>query len=182
MNPFLIVLFIIIILLILVAITYVSLYNKINETIIRVDEAESRIDNNLRDKFDLLNRCVSLIKNTIEVDENTFKDIIKLRARKISNFDLDRTLATSYNEFITIYDSNKKLRENDEIYKATKQLELIDEELVTLRNYYNANITEYNKLIKKFPTNLVAEIKKYKERPFYDLKDRTDDDYEDFKL
>ena len=51
MNPFLIVLFIIIILLILVAITYVSLYNKINETIIRVDEAESRIDNNLRDKF-----------------------------------------------------------------------------------------------------------------------------------
>lgn len=182
MNPFLIVLFIIIILLILVAITYVSLYNKINETIIRVDEAESRIDNNLRDKFDLLNRCVSLIKNTIEVDENTFKDIIKLRARKLSNFDLDRTLAASYNEFITIYDSNKKLRENDEIYKASKQLELIDEELVTLRNYYNANITEYNKLIKKFPTNLVAEIKKYKERPFYDLKDRTDDDYEDFKL
>lgn len=182
MNPFLIVLFIIIILLILIAILYVSLYNKINETIIRVDEAESRIDNNLRDKFDLLNRCVSLIKNTIEVDENTFKDIIKLRARKISNFDLDRTLANSYNEFITIYDSNKKLRENDEIYKASKQLELIDEELVTLRNYYNANITEYNKLIKKFPTNLVAQIKKYKERPFYDLKDRTDDDYEDFKL
>lgn len=182
MNTFLIVLFIVITILILGAIYYMYLYNKINETIIRIDEAETRIDNNLRDKFDLLNRCVSLIKNIIELDENTFKDIIKLRARKISNFDLDRTLVSSYNEFLSIYETNKKLRENDEIYKAAKQLELIDEELVTLRNYYNANITEYNKSIKKFPTNIVAEIKKYKERPFYDLKDRTDDNYEDFKL
>lgn len=182
MNIFLTVLFIIILIIILVSIAYVCFYNKINETIIRVDEAESRIDNNLRTKFDLLNRCVSLFKNIIELDDNAFKDIVKLRARKISNFDLDRILVNSYNEFLSIYDANKKIRENDEIYKASKQLVIIDEELNTLRDYYNANITKYNKLIKKFPTNIVAEIKKYKERPFYDLKDRTDDDYEDFKL
>lgn len=182
MNSFLIVLFIIIVLIILALISYVYLYNKINETIIRVDEAESRIDNNLRDKYDLLNRCVVLFKNKIELDSNAFKDIIKLRARKISNFDLDRVLVSAYNEFLSIYENNKELRESDEIYKASKQLELINEELLTLRNYYNANISEYNKMIKKFPTNIVAEIKKYKERPFYDLKDMKDEDYEDFKL
>ena len=37
-------------------------------------------------------------------------------------------------------------------------------------------------MIKKFPTNIVAEIKRYRERPFYDLKDMTDEDYDDFKL
>ena len=37
-------------------------------------------------------------------------------------------------------------------------------------------------MIKKFPTNIVSKIKKYKERPFYDLKDMTDEDYDDFKL
>ena len=158
------------------------LYNKINETIIRVDEAENRIDNNLRDKYDLLNRCVTLFKNKIKLDQNAFKDIIKLRARKISNFDLDRTLVNSYNEFLSIYENNKELRESDEIYKASKQLEIIDEELNTLRNYYNANILNYNKMIKIFPTNIIAQIKKYKERPFYDLKNTKDDDYEDFKL
>ena len=66
MNGFLTVLFIIIVIIILLAIYYMYLYNKINETIIRVDEAESRIDNNPRDKYDLLNRCVSLFKNKIE--------------------------------------------------------------------------------------------------------------------
>lgn len=182
MNTFLIILFFIILLIIILAITYFYLYNKINETIIRTDEAENRIDNNLRDKYDLINRAVILIKNKIELDKDAFKDIIKLRSRKISNFDLDRTLVSSYNEFISIYENNKILKESDEIYKANKQIELIDEELVTLRTYYNANITSYNKLIKKFPTNIIAKIKKYKPRAFYDLKDRTDDDFEDFKL
>jgi len=182
MNVFLTVLFIIIILIILVLIYYTHLYNKINESIIRVNEAEERIDSNLREKYDLINKCVSLFKNEITLDDNAFKDIIKLRSRKISNFDLDRTLVNSYNEFISIYEGNKKLRENDEIFKSVRQLEFIDEELFTLRKYYNGNITNYNKMVKKFPTNIVAKIKKYKERPFYDLKDMSDDDHEDFKL
>ena len=151
MNSFLITLFIIITLIITLLIFYIFLYNKITESIIRIEEAESRIDNNLRDKYDLLNRSISLFRNIIELDQNAFKDIIKLR-------------------------------ESDEIFKVSRQLEIINDELLTLRNYYNANITNYNKMIKKFPTNIVASIKKYKERPFYDLKDMTDEDYEDFKL
>ena len=182
MNGFLITLFIIITLTIILLIYYIILYNKINESIIRIDEAESRIDNNLRDKYDLLNRSITLFRNKIELDTNAFKEIIKLRARKISNFDLDRVLAKSFNEFLSIYDANPKVRESDDIFKVSRQLEIINDELLTLRNYYNANITNYNKMIKKFPTNIVANIKKYKERPFYDLKDMTDEDYEDFKL
>ena len=63
-----------------------------------------------------------------------------------------------------------------------KQLELIDEELITLRKYYNGNITEYNRMIKRIPTLIIAKIKKYEERMFYDLKNMSDKDYEDFKL
>lgn len=182
MNGFLIALFLIIIIILTILIYYIYLYNKINESIIRIDEAESRIDNNLRDKYDLLNRSISLIRNKIDLPQDAFKEIIKLRARKISNFDLDRVLVKSYNEFLSIYEDNSKLRESDEIFKVSRQLEIINDELSTLRNYYNANITNYNTMIKKFPTNIVAQIKKYKERPFYDLKDMTDEDYEDFKL
>ena len=182
MNGFLITLFIIIIIIITILILYINLYNKINESIIRIEEAESRIDNNLRDKYDLLNRSVSLIRNKIDLPQDAFKEIIKLRARKISNFDLDRVLVKSYNEFLSIYEEHKKLRESDEIFKVSRQLEIINDELLTLRNYYNANITSYNKMIKTFPTLIIAKIKKYKEKPFYDLKDMNDEDYKDFKL
>ena len=182
MNGFLITMFIIITLIIVLLITYIHLYNKISESIIRIDEAESRIDNNLRDKYDLLNRSIALIRTKVELEPNSFKEIIKLRSRKISNFALDRVLVKSYDEFLSIYTSNSKVKENNELYKIARQLEVINDELITLRNYYNGNITNYNKMIKKFPTNVVSKIKKYKERPFYDLKDMTDEDYDDFKL
>jgi len=182
MNGFLIVIFLIIILAIILGIYYIYLFNKINESIIRIDEAESRIDTNLRDKFDLLNRSVSLFKSKIELEQDNFKELVKLRTKKLSNFDLDRELVNVYNEFLTIYEKNPVLRESDEVYKVSKQLEIINEELITLRNYYNANIINYNSMIKKFPTNIIAKFKKYKERLFYDLKDMKDDNYDDFKL
>lgn len=182
MNTFLIILFTIIVLTLIVLITYIILYNKINDTIIRINEAENRIDNNLRDKYDTLNRCHTLIKNKIKINDEEFKDILKLRSRKLSNFELDRTLVKINNDFVSIFENHSELKSSDEIYKAYKKLELIDEELNTLRNYYNANITTYNKMIKKFPTLIIAKIKKYKERLFYDLKNQSDDDYEDFKL
>ena len=179
---FLTIILIIICLIIIGGLIYINMYNKINEAIIRIDEAESRIDNNLRDKYDLLARIVPIIKSNIKLKDDQFKDLLKLKTMKLSNFDLDRVLVTVSNEFILVYDNNSSLKENEEIYKAYKQLDIIDDELYTLRNYYNGNITNYNSMIKKFPTNIVAKIKKYKEKTFYDLKDMKDDIKNDFKL
>ena len=181
-SKLLIIIFIIIVLLIILGILYIYLYNKFTETIIRVNEAENRIDSNLRDKYDILNKCVSIIKEKIELDDKAFKDLAMLKTKKLSNFDFDRSLVKSHNELISVYEKHKELKDNDELYKSMKQLELIDEELTTLRTYYNANITNYNKMVKKIPTIFVAKIKKYKERMFYDLKNMNDEDYEDFKL
>ena len=121
MNGFLIALFLIIALTLIILIYYIYLYNNINESIIRIEEAESRIDNNLRDKYDLLNRSISLIRNKIDLPQDSFKEIIKLRERKISNFDLDRVQVKSYYEFLSIYEENSKVRESDEIFKVSRQ-------------------------------------------------------------
>ena len=182
MNTFLIVLFIIILLIIILLFLYMYMYNKINDTIIRINEAENRIDTNLRDKYDILTKSSITIKKELDVDDKTFSELNKLKARKLSNFEFDRILTKIYHEFLAIYENNNKITDNNEIYKYNKQTELIDEELVTLRAYYNANITKYNKLIKRFPTLIIAKIKKYQEKLFYDLKDMSDDYYEDFKI
>ena len=43
-------------------------------------------------------------------------------------------------------------------------------------------VTDYNKLIHKFPSNLVALICRYSHKNYFDGKDMTDDDTEDFKV
>jgi len=179
-------LFIILLLLILVICFFIAeytyLYNKFQDSIIRINEVEATIDSNLRNKYDLLNKSIALIKGNVEIEDEIFDEIVKLRSRKISNFDLDRKLILAYNEFNIIRNKYKELDKSDEIKKVAKEVNDIDTKLSVYREYYNDNITKYNKMVKSFPTNLIALVNKYEEKLFFDRKDMSDDDYEDFKL
>lgn len=186
MDTLMLVLLGIIIIMCIIIGIYINYYNKLQDFVIRINEVESMLDNNLRDKFDNINKCVSLIKNNDDIleetDKNMFEEIVKLRTRKISNFDLDRKLIEANNNFITLKEKYKKLKENEEIVNISKRLDELDEAIIVNREYYNKNIAEYNKLIMMFPTNIVARICKYKEKLYYDKKDMSDDDFNDFKL
>ena len=165
---------------------YTILYNKIQDYIIRIQEVEAMIDNNLRNKYDNINKCVSLVKGNEkidkEIDKNMFEEIVRLRTRKISNFDLDRKLIDASNNFVTLKEKYQELRDNEDIMMISKKLDEIDENLIVNKEYYNKNIAEYNKLVKLFPTNIVAKLCKYEEKLFFDRKDMNDDDFDDFKL
>lgn len=165
---------------------YINYYNKLQDYVIRINEVEAILDGNLREKYDSINKCVTLINSNDmikdEVDKKLFEEIVKLRNRKISNFDLDRKLVEANNNFISLKEKYKDLKENKEIVSISKKLEEVDEAIVVNREYYNKNIAEYNKLVAVFPTNVVARICKYKEKLYYDKKDMSDDDFNDFKL
>ena len=161
---------------------YTYLYNKFQDVIIRINEVEATIDTNLRNKYDLLNKSISIIKGNVEIKNDIFDEIVKLRSRKISNFDLDRKLILAFNEFNSLKDKHKELNKSDELKKIEKDINEIDNKLVIFRDYYNDNITNYNRMVKSFPTKIIALINKYEEKLFFDRKDMNDDDYNDFKL
>ena len=62
MDSLMLIIFGIILVLCIIFAIYITLYNKIQNYTIRINEAESIIDNNLRDKYDNINKSVSLIK------------------------------------------------------------------------------------------------------------------------
>lgn len=163
-------------------IMYANMYNKINEAIIRINEAESKIDESLRCKFDLLDKITILVNKDKDINLTYQKKLNDIKKQELSNFEVDRYLVSIYNEFLKEYLSNMKLKNNVEVYKINKNIEEIDKSLSVLRKYYNKHITNYNSLINKFPTLIIAKIKNYQEKMFYDLKDMHDNNYEDFKI
>ena len=161
---------------------YMVIYNKFQESIIRINEAESNIDTLLRNKYDALNKAMAIIKGNVKIEKEIFEDIIKLRSRKISNFELDRQLVLATNEFTSLKTEYKELEKREKKKKISVSLREIDDKLDTLKKYYDKNITKYNKLVRTFPNNIVALICKYEEKLFYDKKNMSDEDYNDFKL
>lgn len=181
MTVFFIILFLFIILCLLL-IWYVNTYNHFQSLIIRINEVEANIDATLRKRFDLLNKSISLIKANIDTDKDVLELIVKLRSRKLSNFDLDRQLYEAINEFHSYLENYPTLKEQENLQKIDLTLNESEHEITAFRKYYNDTITEYNALVRKFPTNLVAKISKYKERTYFDGKDMNDDITNDFKL
>lgn len=186
MNTVMILILLIVIIICLILGIYMYLYNKIQDYIVKINEIEAIIDTNLREKYDNINKCVTIAKNDTRIknklDKQVFDELIKIKNRKISNFDFDRTLIETNNEFEAIKQKYSSLNKNEEIIKISKKIIECDEKLEINREYYNNNIAEYNKLVKLFPTNIIAKICKYEEKLFFDRKDMSDDDYKDFKL
>ena len=165
---------------------YTIFYNKLQDYIIRINEVESMIDDNSRNKYDNINKYIAIMKGTKkienDIDPSAFDEIIRIRTQKFSNFDIDRKLI-EVEIFITeLKEKYKELKESEELTNLEKKREELDENLIVNKEYYNRNIAEYNKLIKQFPTNIIAKIGKYEEKLFYDRKDMSDDDFNDFKL
>ena len=182
MDLLIIILFVLILLFCIISLIYMLIYNKVNDLIIRINEVEANIDSSLRTKYDLINRSVSIIKSNDDIKSNIFDEIVKLRSRKISNFELERKLSDAYNEFLNYKDKNTDIKDHEELTKISISLEEINEKLTILIEYYNDNISKYNKMIVLFPTNIVAKINKFNTKLFFDRKDMTDDDFKDFKL
>lgn len=158
----------IVIVICLILILLISNYNRYQDYIIRINEADVNIDAVLRKRFDLLNKSIGIIKANTDIGEDVLDVIIKLRSKKLSNFELDRGLYDAINEFHSIKEKYPKLQSCKEIVKIDINLMESESEIVGLRKYYNDIITDYNKMVKSFPTNIVAIIKDYKTKDYFD--------------
>ena len=143
-------------------------YNRIQDCIIRINEAEVNIDSVLRKRFDLLNKSISIIKTTTNTEEDVLDIIVKLRSKKITNFELDRSLYDAINEFNTYKLKYKELANCEDYLKIEINLFESESEIVALRKYYNDIITDYNKLVKSFPSNLIALVRNYLAKSYCD--------------
>lgn len=161
---------------------YAIIYNNYQDYIIRINEAESFIDTTLRKRFDLLNRSIDIIKSVTNTKKNVLEMIKELKSIKLSNFELDRKLYEAINELNGYKEEFEELKNNEAFIKVDLGLLESEAEIVAARKYYNDIITNYNKMVKSFPSNIVAILSGYKVKTYFDGKDMEDDDIQDFKL
>ena len=182
MNPIFTVLLTIVAFIGILTIIYIIIFNNLQNNKIKINEAESIIDDLLRKKYDLLNLIKDIIVDEAELPDKTFEEYKKLKDINISSFDFEREL-TSYNNLINKikidYDilakDNRFKKYYDDIYD-------INEKLEAAKSFYNKYTGILNRIIRKFPSNIVAFIHHIKVQAFFDGKDMFDDDIKDFKL
>lgn len=147
----------------------VSYYNKFQLLKIKISESLNSLDILFEKKLNLLERCVSIIKdnNKKYKDEIFLDNLVKIKSKKFNRFDLNKELTIASREYHSILDLDKKLSELEALKNINDDLIDIDNDINAAKKYYNDTIVLYNNLIKCFPSNIVARLYNYKKDAFF---------------
>lgn len=164
----------------IIGLIYVFTYNDLVSYKIKIEKAEGIIDESLRKKYDIIMEMNIAIKKVV-TKKDYLKDYTELKNKKISNYEMDRKLIEATNIILEVKNDYKELDTKD-FNKHIKEINKLNETLVSCKNYYNKNTSELNKIIRKFPSNIIAKIHNFKIKPFFDGKNMQDAVIDDFKL
>ncbi len=164
------------------AIVYVVIYNKLQTTNSKIQQAESIIDETLRNKYDGLALVNNVYKKFAKNNKDYLKEIDDLKTKKITNFEFDRKLKEIFNTVMELKNDHKDLQDDKDFKKIISDIKDTDEKLAAAKIYYNKYTNQQNEIVRKFPANIIGKIHGYKVRFFFDGKDLEDDIINDFKL
>lgn len=180
MDIFKIILLVIIIIS-LILIGYAFIYNKIKTEILKINSAESEIDELLRIKYDIITKVISEIK-LIDKNNKDFKNVEKIKDEELSSFEFERKLKDIESQIYTLKSDNTKIQKSSTINDLWYENTSIDTKIKATEKYYNQSVTLYNNLVTKFPSKIIALILRYKEKTYFDGKDMYDENIKDFKI
>lgn len=132
----------------------------------KINVAEEKIDNYLKEKKELLELSIPLLAEDLKL-EDFLTDFDSFFEKEVDNYETHDFLNKSYISLKNkIFDITEK-RENKELNENIDKLKKCDIELSGVIKYYNDTCSEFNLFIKKFPVNLFKLVFRYKKKVLF---------------
>ena len=159
---------IITIILALLAVVFIK-YKKLEDLENAIMTCEDNLENHLKEKNEIIKEVIKDI-NDEELHKFTYNEEETIHEKEDNLFNIR-------------WDINKYLLENPKNNKKFKneiiKLNEIDDDIEGLKDYYNANVINYNEIFLKKPMNLIYKLLKFTQYKSFKL--RKIDDYEILK-
>jgi LemA protein len=151
----------------------VVLYNRLIRSRNRVDAAWSDIDVQLQRRHDLIPRLVTAVDQYSKYEKATLEAVTELRAEAMRVVDvrargkLEEKLSEGVGRLIALSESYPDLKANENFLKLQGELVETENYLQFARRYYNGSVRDYNTSTESVPSNILASLFKFRERPFF---------------
>lgn len=163
------ILIIIIIIVLIILVWCIGTINKLNRTVIKIDEALSGIDVALAKRYDVLTKMVEVVKGYVKHEKEIMFKVIELRKGMPINEKnkANQTMNENYNKIKAIVEDYPELKANENFKTLEKTIVDVEEHLQAARRVYNSNVSYYNQLLVSIPTCFIAKLKGMKEKDFF---------------
>ncbi|MBE6061702.1 MAG: LemA family protein [Clostridium sulfidigenes] len=163
----------IIIIVIIIAVFLVGNYNNLVTLKQGVSAAESNIDTQLQRRSDLIPNLVNTVKGYATQEKEIFTEIADARAKLAGATNIsdqaaaDTELSNALSRLLVVVENYPDLKSNQNFLDLSVQLEGTENRITIARQDYNNVVTNYNTKILRFPTNIIASLFGFDEKPYY---------------
>jgi len=150
-------------------------YNSLVTLRIRVDEAWSDINVQLKRRLDLIPNLVETVKGYAKHESGVFEAVTEARANVINAKGVKDTAAAE-NQFegalkslFAVAEAYPDLKANQNFLELQRELVDTEDKIQASRRFYNSGVTSLNTKIQTFPANVVAGMFAFKNREFFEV-------------
>ena len=140
----------------------------------------SEVENQYQRRLDLIPNLVNVVKGYAAHEKETLEGVIEARAKatqttidpsniteeQLANFQKAQDgLSGALNRLMVVVEKYPELKANENFLQLQAQLEGTENRITVARKSYNDAATIYNKLVRRFPNNMLAGIFGFSVRP-----------------
>ncbi len=155
-------------------------YNALIRLRVRVDEAWSDIDVQLKRRHDLIPNLIETVKGYAKHESGVFQKVTEARANAINAKDpkasaeAENALSGTLKSLFAIAENYPDLKANQNFLDLQQKLAEVEEHVQASRRFYNGNVRDYNTKIAVFPMNIIASMFKFIKREFFEIADQAE--------
>ena len=159
----------------IVVLFLIYLYNSLIRLRMRVNNAWSQIDVQLKRRYDLIPNLVEAVKGYMKHEKNVLENVTKARASLVTGSMQDKVKASNQitqalKSIFAVSESYPQLKANENFKQLQEELSGTESKIAYARQFYNDSVMEYNESLQVFPKNFFARLFGFQVKEFFETK------------
>jgi LemA protein len=183
-----VVMLVLLLIVIAAAIWFFATYNSLIGLKLRVENAWSQIDVQLKRRHDLIPNLVETVKGYMAYEKDTLERVIKARSQAIDASNLkdkaqaENFLTQTLRSLFAVVEKYPDLKANQNVLQLQGELTSTENKISFARQYFNDEVQNYNTMIQTVPSNFVAGIANFQKKEFFEIEDASQKEPPQVKL
>ena len=163
-------------LVVLASLWFIATYNSFIGLKVRIDNAWSQIDVQLKRRYDLIPNLVESVKGYMQHEKETLERVIKARSQAIDATGIkdkaqaENFLSQTLKSLFAVVERYPDIKANQNVLKLQEELTSTENKISFARQYYNDEVGRYNTAIATVPSNFVANVSGFAKRDFFEVE------------
>ena len=152
-------------------------YNGLVTAKVRIEEALSHIDVQLKRRTDLIPNLVESVKGYVKHEKGVLEEVTKARTSLMSanstqeKAQANNMLSSTLKSLFAVAEGYPDLKASQNFLNLQEELSDTENKIAYSRQFYNTNVLDYNSKIKTFPSMVFANMFKFTAVEFFEAEE-----------